>query len=121
MLLYVAGPMTGIEEFNFPAFRAATAQLEAAGFDVLDPSRHGGSGGPGYDWRDYMRLGLRDVLDADGVAVLPRWTKSRGANLEVQVAQTLGMPVRSVEEWLRKAAREKARDGARDGTERRRA
>lgn len=116
MLVFLAGPMANVPEFNFPAFHAAAEQLRAAGYDVLDPSRHGAATSR-EEWAACMRLGLRDVLDADGVAVLPRWSKAPGANLEVQVAQTLGMPVRSVEEWLRKAAR----DGAQGGAERRRA
>jgi hypothetical protein len=38
MLIYVAGPMTGLPDFNYPAFRAAAAELREAGFDVEDPS-----------------------------------------------------------------------------------
>lgn len=99
MKLYVAGPMTGMPRLNFPAFRAAAASLYGRGFDVLDPSRHGGNL-HGYDWADYMRLGLGDVLAADGVALLPCWENSKGATLEVHVAQSLAMPVRPVADWL---------------------
>ena len=96
MILYVAGPMTGYPEFNYPAFRTAGELLEAAGFHVL-LSLHEDTSKP---WDFYMRHALRMVLNANGLATLPRWQMSKGAMLEVQVAQALGLPVRSVEEWL---------------------
>lgn len=99
MKLYVAGPMTGIEGFNFPAFRSSAALLRAAGFEVLDPSRRG-SNIPGYEWVDYMRHDIRDVLDVDGIATLPGSHNSRGARIQIRLAEELGIPVRPVADWL---------------------
>lgn len=98
MKLYVAGPMTGLPEFNRPAFFAAAEYLTTAGHDPVNPARH-----PvvdGWTWADYMRLGLADVLTVEGVAVLPGWLGSRGAWLEVTVARGLGLPVRDVADWV---------------------
>lgn len=39
--VYLAGPMTGIADYNFPAFNAAAARLRAEGFDVVNPADHG--------------------------------------------------------------------------------
>jgi hypothetical protein len=36
---YIAGPMTGLPEFNFPAFHAAAASLRARGFEVENPAQ----------------------------------------------------------------------------------
>jgi hypothetical protein len=35
--VYLSGPMTGIPEFNFPAFNAEASRLRALGFDVVNP------------------------------------------------------------------------------------
>ena len=89
--VYVAGPMTGLPDHNYPAFHAAEALLTDAGYRVLNPARNGTI--PGDACAACMRLGLRQVLEADAVALLPGWEASRGARLEREVALALGLPV----------------------------
>ncbi|VVP79033.1 DUF4406 domain-containing protein [Pseudomonas fluorescens] len=89
--LYLAGPMTGIENFNFHAFNDMAAKLRARGYVVENPAEHGvveGAEGGDYMAYDLTRLGLCGM-----VAVLPGWDASRGARLEVHIARELGMPV----------------------------
>lgn len=93
--LYIAGPMTGIPEHNLPMFNRAQALLERAGFTVLNPARHG-AGEPGTSWSDYMRRDIPDVLACDGIALLPDWENSKGARLEVYIADALDIPARSI-------------------------
>ena len=105
--LYVAGPMTGLPEFNYPAFNAAAKMLRGFGYVVLNPvdaEDHNPTPGTPQEWDWYMRHALRMVLDAEGLALLPGWENSRGARLEVQVAQSLGQPCRALEEWVEAAA-----------------
>lgn len=95
-VLYIAGPMSGLPDKNIPAFDAAETRLRAKGYDVLNPARHEGWA---TNWQGYMRLGIRDVTRADGVATLPGWGKSEGAVEEVRIAGLLGIPVATEEEW----------------------
>ena len=36
--LYVAGPMTGLPDHNYPAFAEAAARLRAVGYEVESPA-----------------------------------------------------------------------------------
>lgn len=98
MKIYVSGPMTDYPEFNFPAFQEAAARLRAAGFEVEDPSEKGVI--EGWSWEDYLRYDLHKVLECQGVATLPGWENSKGAKLEVYVAEQLGIIVRSVDAFV---------------------
>lgn len=105
--LYVAGPMTGLPEYNYPAFNAAADDLREDGYSVSNPAEideddYPHEGRPPWDW--YMRRALELVVQADAVALLPGWQDSTGARLETQVAEALGMRMRSVDEWKRATA-----------------
>lgn len=39
--LYIAGPMTGLPDYNYDAFHAAQAELHRAGFVVMNPALNG--------------------------------------------------------------------------------
>jgi hypothetical protein len=101
MILYVAGPMTGLPDFNYPAFASAAAELRAAGYEVLSPHEVEGDDGPGTrTWAWYMRTGISKLLRCDGVALLANWHNSRGAMLEKYVADHLEMPVAYKWHWV---------------------
>ena len=95
MTIYIAGPMTGLPDFNYPAFHAAEKQLQAAGFRTLNPARNPEQS----SWDDYMRVGLRQLMNADAVALLPGWERSPGANIEKQLAFDLGLGIGTMENW----------------------
>lgn len=100
LTLYVAGPMTGLPEFNYPAFHDAADRLRAVGFAVVHTAVHEDTTQP---WEFYLRYALKRMLDCDAVATLDGWPKaprSRGTALEVHVAEALGMPVRTVDQWV---------------------
>jgi 1-acyl-sn-glycerol-3-phosphate acyltransferase len=102
MIIYVAGPMTGLPEYNYPAFHHAADELKQAGYIVLNPADNEelNTSGQTQSWNWYIRHALRMLLDADGLALLPEWENSRGAQLEVHLAHAIGMPARAVDDWL---------------------
>lgn len=106
--LYVAGPMSGLPEFNYPAFHQAEKDLTAAGYVALNPAHTDKKYNPAGDarsWAWYMRHALRMLTDADGVALLIGWQQSRGATIERNLARDLDMPVHYVADWIEARAR----------------
>lgn len=92
MTTYIAGPMTGLPEFNYPAFHAAAKDLRSKGIQVENPAENDG-GSSGKTWDFYIRLALNQLLKCDAILLLPGWETSRGAVLELHVAEALGMNV----------------------------
>lgn len=89
--VYLAGPMTGYEDHNFPAFNACAAKLRGRFAYVVNPAEHGIVDGA--EWGDYLRYDIVRLADCACIALLPGWSKSRGAQLEVHIAQKLSMPI----------------------------
>lgn len=107
-ILYIAGPMTGLPEFNYAAFNEAAEELRAAGFTVLNPVdvdiADATEGERTWQW--YMRRTLKMMLDADAIATLPGWRNSKGASIEVDTADRIGIPEAPVTHWLAYGAEE---------------
>lgn len=100
--VYVSGPMTGVPEHNFPAFREAAQKLAAAGYDVINPAENFG-GRTDLSRPEYMRLDIEHVLQADGIALLPGWRDSAGAKLEVAIADEIDIFALTVDQWISRA------------------
>ena len=104
MLLYISGPITGIEDDNRPAFAAAEIRLTDAGYRVINPHKIGPPAGyqDGLEWSDYLRGDLAAILNqgVEGIATLPKHHYSRGARLECHVALELDIPVGPEQFWL---------------------
>lgn len=108
---YLAGPMTGIPQFNFPLFASESARLRGEGYKIVSPHEldspavqqaawaspdgalHSGHIA-GETWGDILARDVKVVADnVRGILVLPGWTKSRGARLETFVAHLCGKPI----------------------------
>jgi hypothetical protein len=87
--VYIAGPMTGLPDYNFPAFNAEAAKLRDQGFTVLNPADHGVVDGA--EWGDYLRHDIAGLMSCERIHHLPRWEVSRGATLEHGIALALAM------------------------------
>lgn len=100
--IYLCGPMSGIKDFNYPAFNAAAARLREIGHFVLSPVDAESENvlGEHQTWEWYMRRSLRQISHADAIALLPGWGGSKGAVLEYQVGAGLKFEIRTLKEWL---------------------
>lgn len=98
MRIYVAGPMTGLPELNFPAFHAASARLRAAGHVVVNPAEINAD--PAAGWEQCMRADIAQLVTCDALAHLAGWEQSRGASLEHYIAERLGMRCGPVDAFL---------------------
>jgi hypothetical protein len=87
--VYLSGPMSGIEDSNFPAFHTAAAALRADGFEVVSPAEIQEAG----TWELCLRADIRELCTCDAIALMPGWENSKGANLELHLAHRLGMEV----------------------------
>jgi hypothetical protein len=97
--------MSGIEDWNFPAFFEAEKQLKELGYETLNPAANDGANletaiqnaisarDDGATWASYMRRDLHSLVLSDSLCLLPNWQSSKGASLEVYVAKALGIPL----------------------------
>lgn len=112
MKIYLAGPMRGIPQFNYPAFHRASSQLRQVGHHVFSPAERDIER-DGKDWGSLQKDGdlsaaqaqgfcLRTALgddlawicsEAEAVALLPGWEKSKGATAERATAEALGLEI----------------------------
>lgn len=108
MKVYIAGPMSGLPNFNFPYFDKAAKQLRAHGYDVVSPAELDdpefrarvmtlGVTGKEPDllgaWGDCLARDVKLITDGgiDGIVLLQDWQKSRGAKLEAYVGLLNGL------------------------------
>lgn len=96
MNIYIAGPMTGIKEYNYPAFNQCAAELRANGHKVYNPAEikppepdFAKSLGKSGLWAWYMKKAIVMLLKADVIVLLPGWKNSKGACLERVIAKAL--------------------------------
>ena len=98
MKVYLSGPMTGIPEFNYPAFHATAAKLRAAGYGVVNPAEVNPDSS--LSWQQCLREDIKHLCDCEALALMPGWQNSQGAHLEMHIAHRLGIKIHLVEELL---------------------
>lgn len=106
MKCYLAGPMSGIPQFNFPMFHEAARVLRNRHkLEIISPAetdtpavqvaamaskdgKYDASGKVGGEtWGDMLARDVKMLADdgIQGIVLLPGWAKSRGARLEAFV------------------------------------
>lgn len=112
---YLAGPMSGIPQFNYPQFFSVAQSLRAAGYDIISPAEQdtpeklaeilASTDGDlskveaiTGTWGDFLSHDVKLVADeVQGLFLLPGWEKSRGAKLEAFVAVLCGHTLTEVD------------------------
>ncbi|NTZ40683.1 DUF4406 domain-containing protein [Enterobacter sp. JMULE2] len=90
MIVYIAGPMSGLENFNRPAFHLAAEKLSRQGYTVLNPAVLP----DGLTQPQYMNVCISMLQCADEIYLLEGWKESEGARAEHALAVKLGLTVR---------------------------
>lgn len=94
---YLAGPMTGHPDHNYPAFEKIATRLRCQGYMISSPheidynetAETRGTHRHSY----YMRRTLALLLECDAIILLEGWRDSRGAMAELGLATSTGMGV----------------------------
>lgn len=99
--VYISGPITGIDFGNSFAFMYACCALELCGYEAVDPSKV--QLGDDATWADYMKADLKLLLDCDFIFMLEGWENSKGARLERELAENLGIEEIDLDEECERA------------------
>lgn len=102
--IYIAGPMRGYPELNFPSFFKAEDEWRERGWIVVNPAQMDLDDGynpyedpnievNGISFTEAMARDLPAVASCHAIALLPGWEKSVGANTELKHALELGRKV----------------------------
>jgi hypothetical protein len=99
--IYVAGPMTGYPEFNFPAFFETAEALEEGGWEVINPAAHDLSEfgdlegvAKNANYRDCLGWDLDQICkNCTAIFMLKGWENSKGARAEHATALALGLEI----------------------------
>lgn len=97
--IYIAGPMTGLPNFNFEAFDRAAIHLKALGYEPLNPADNGReflakNNNKAPDERQYRQLlsrGREMIRQCSKIYLLKGWEKSYGARDELSYALIIGL------------------------------
>ena len=91
--IYISGKITGIDDYE-NRFAKAEAELEAKGFNVLNPVKAGKwlerYLAPKFPtWVEYMKQAIKSMMSADCIYMLKGYRESKGARLELFLAKVL--------------------------------
>jgi hypothetical protein len=88
--IYIAGRMTGVPAYNFPAFHAAAAAWREAGWEVYNPAEEF-NGDTSMPYRAYVEHDVEALKRVDALAMLDGWddAEARGSVWEWAIATKL--------------------------------
>lgn len=90
--VYIAGPMRGYAGLNYCNFSRVTRLLRSKDYAVFSPHENFPPD-PNLGLHDCMKTDLTDLLDCNSIVALEGWEASKGAGVEIFVADQCGIPV----------------------------
>lgn len=114
--IYIAGPMSGIPEFNFPKFFAKEQELKDDGWLVFNPANKSNEEAvtkhtsfntgnsvalvsDGWSFKEAYKWDTDKVIEADAIYMLKGWEASPGARGEHSVAMAMKSKYPDYEIW----------------------
>jgi hypothetical protein len=90
---YIAGPMSGYADWNFPAFFEEEEKLRGIGVKtILNPAANKKDPNK-FTWKDFMLDAIDMVMQSGQIVFLKGWEKSNGAKVEYALGEGLGLPM----------------------------
>ena len=87
MKVYIAGKITNNPNYK-EDFKKAEDYLVEQGHSVINPCKC-----QGFSYRDYIDMGLCELMHCDAIYMLNGWMGSVGARLEFNYAHSVGMNI----------------------------
>lgn len=92
MKIYISGKITGLPLPEVrQRFADAAAFLNAIGFEAVNPLNNGIE--QTASWKEHMVADIRMLFDCDAIYMMDNWMQSRGAGIEYDIANRLGIDI----------------------------
>lgn len=85
MKVYIAGKITNNPNYK-EEFAKAENFLKSKGCEVVNPAKNQGN-----SYKEYIDIGLFQLMQCDAIYLLSNYRDSVGAQLELQYAKAVGM------------------------------
>ena len=85
--IYISGAITNNPHYHYQ-FGEAEAKLIKEGHAVINPCKN-----VGFTYREYINMGLCELMHCDAIYMLEGWENSTGAKLEYEYAVAVGLEV----------------------------
>ncbi|MBQ0162231.1 MAG: DUF4406 domain-containing protein [Treponema sp.] len=93
MKIYISGKISGTTDYK-KRFCSAEREIRKAmggGVSIVNPGMM--QEFTDWEWSDYMRRDIQNLMDCDAIYMLRGWRRSSGARIEHYIAKRLGLAI----------------------------